>query len=390
VGMLKVCLVDPSLFTSPYDRALAGGLSGIHDKVSLYCCRDGQDRALRESCEVVQHFYLPLSRAPFVGLPRSLLRPLKGVYHPSSMWRLVGELKERQPDVIHFQWTPFPLVDRWFLPALRRIAPAVLTVHDAVPFNGSPSSRIQEIGAASILERFDGIIVHTDQARSRLENLGSRMKTKICKIPHGLLHEGTTAQQTARQEGPSDPIVNVLLFGKVKPYKGVDVLIRALALLPLEIQRKSRVKVVGEAYMDTRKLIDLAGALGVNELIQFDFRFVGDDEIATVFGAASIAVLPYRQIDASGVLMTAVAAGLPIIATNIGGFAEILEDGRNALLVPPNNDRALAEALVRVIDDAALRERLAAGSRELRSATPSWREIGRLTHALYEEVIGKE
>jgi glycosyltransferase involved in cell wall biosynthesis len=303
------------------------------------------------------------------------------------MHRLVPRLREWSPEIIHFQWLPLPLIDRVFLPALRRIAPLVLTVHDSIPFNNSPSVRIQRWGSQSILAKFDALIVHTNQARSRLIAAGLPGQ-KIANIAHGLLHEGMRDLDAIGNTPQSTgAVVNILLFGKVKPYKGVDVLIRALALLSPTDSANCRVRVVGKPYMDAELLPKMAASLGVGDCLQFDFGFVRDEDIPSIFAAASLVVLPYRRIDASGVLMTAVAAGRPIVATRIGSFAELLCDGTNALLVPPNDDQALARALHQIVSDAALHNRLAAGARQLRDATPSWTNIGRSTHAVYERAI---
>ena len=385
-GVLRVCLVDPSLFTAPYDRALMGGLRAIGDEVRLYTCSATGLDAPGWHGDVIQHFYRPSANKP-QRLPAPLLRWRKGLDHAASMRRLVGELMAWRPSVIHFQWTPLPILDRWFLQDLRAIAPTVCSVHDTAPFNGSPSSWLQKIGALEILAKFDAVVVHTDYAYERLKDPNLRIKD-ICKIPHGLL-EGAAADTPCRTAFPSAS-VSILAFGKIKSYKGLDVLLHALSLLSPEDRARCRVKVVGKPYMNTSLLTRLAGSLGVNDIVEFDFRYVEDDEISGLFQCASVVVLPYRKIDASGVLFTAIASGCPVIASRIGGFAETLSDGRDAILVPPNDPHALALALHRVIQDCSLRSRLAEGIRSLRDKTLSWVEIGHLTHRLYERAGARQ
>jgi glycosyltransferase involved in cell wall biosynthesis len=383
-------LADPSFFTEPYDRALMGGLRSVGDEVRLYACATAQGGLSGglsgRDPNVVQHFYPLLTKPPFSRMPRALARWYKGIDHPVSMGRLAAALRAWQPDVIHFQWTPLPVADRWFLPGLRRIAPIVCTVHDVKPYNGDPTSWIQDIGASAILRRFDAVIVHTEQARLRLE---SRMNIGIVRrIPHGLLHGGEAGAEMPRHAAvPDSPVLKILSFGKIKPYKGLDILIRALSLLAPAERSRCRVSLVGEPYMDTGILKGLAATLGIADLVEFDFRFVADREVERLFAEASVVVLPYREVSASGVLMTAVAAGCPVIATSVGGFSEILTDGTDALLVPPDDPPALCAALSRLIQDGALRERLSAGIRKLRASTADWVEIGHATHALYEEAI---
>lgn len=383
---MRVAIIDPSLFTAPYDHALVDSLRALGDRVRFYTNYSSLgDLSSADAADpdVIQHFYPFLTR-PFVKqLPSSVCRVLKGISHVGGMFSLVGSLREWQPDVVHFQWVPLPVIDRNFLPALRRVAPLILTVHDSDPFNGDPATWVQRLGSFPVLNQFDALVVHTEQARSRLTTQGVS-SAKIVKIMHGLLHEtGSGLENLPDAEAIGGRVVDILLFGKVKPYKGVDVLIRAVALLSREERSKCRVRVVGMPYMDTSSLLALATSRGVADCIQFDFRFVADSEIASVFAPASVLVFPYRSIDTSGVLMTAISAGRPIIATKIGSFAEILSDGHDGLLVPPGDSQALAQALRRVIEDTSLREQLAAGILRVRRAIPTWQEIGRSTHELY-------
>jgi glycosyltransferase involved in cell wall biosynthesis len=142
--------------------------------------------------------------------------------------------------------------------------------------------------------------------------------------------------------------------------------------------------------MDTGALIAMAESLQVAHLIDFQFRFIADGEISALLQAASVIVLPYREVDASGVLMTALAEGRPIVATRVGAMAELLTDGQDALLVPVGDADLLASALSQVLEDRAVRQRLAEGARRLGASIPTWRDIGRETVALYDEVIGPQ
>ena len=91
-------------------------------------------------------------------------------------------------------------------------------------------------------------------------------------------------------------------------------------------------------------------------------RFVADDEVAALFRRADLVVLPYREIDQSGVLFTALAFGAPLVLSAVGGFPEVAADGAAALVAPGDAD-ALAGELRRLLADAAARARLAAGAR---------------------------
>jgi glycosyltransferase involved in cell wall biosynthesis len=108
-------------------------------------------------------------------------------------------------------------------------------------------------------------------------------------------------------------------------------------------------------------------------------RFVSGGELAGAFRAADLVVLPYREIDQSGVLFTALAFGKPILATRVGGFPEVSA----AELVPPGDAGAMAEALTALLADPARLARMAAASRAAADGPYGWEAIARRTLALY-------
>lgn len=380
---MRIALVDPSLFTWPYDHELARGLASLGNDVLVFgkvlpaMHADGRDPLLR------QHFYPAMAMPFWDHVPKAVVRALKGVSHIGSMARLWRTLWLWRPDVIHFQWCPLPAVDARFLPLFRRIAPIVLTVHDTMPFNGAPGSGLQTLGALSVMRAFDHLIVHTDQGLERVSaHVGGA--ERIARIPHGLLHDESDRRPPTPAEAAPDGTVTFLLFGQIKPYKGVDVLLRALSRLRPAERTKCRVRVVGKPYMDTAPLLALARELGVEGLVRFEFRFVPDDDLTAMLDDASALVFPYREIEASGVLMASIARARPVIASRLGAFGELIADGREGLLVPPSDDAALAEALARVLREPGLLDRLATGMDALRQSIPDWSEIARRTMSVYD------
>lgn len=383
---MKIALVDPSLFTLPYDQELAGGLQDAGHQVQLY----GKAPAAFEIQSA-----LPFLRPIFYGglgalwerLPKPIFRAAKGVSHIAGMRHFCAEMERLQPDIIHFQWLPLPVVDSWFLRRLRRVAPLVITVHDTMPFNGAPGSSLQSIGAFDALRHFDALIVHTENGRQIVANHIGQADRVRC-IPHGLLHQGDLADRPQPSARAPEAPTTFLLFGKIKPYKGLDVLIRALAELDPATRARCRVRVVGKAYMDMRPLEELAARMGVANRVDFELRFVSSAELNEIFHSADVLVFPYRQIEASGVLMTALVVGKPVIATRMGAAAELFGDGKGGFLIPPDDPTALSRAMRSFIEQPALVASCAAHVRDLRDAIPSWAEIGRLTTAAYEGAHG--
>jgi glycosyltransferase involved in cell wall biosynthesis len=387
---MRIAMIDPSLFTWPYDAELASALRRAGNEVVVYG-RTHEAVSGGSATELLRrHFYRRLE-APWINrLPRPLFLMLKGISHFLSMRGLLRILRAERPDVIHFQWTPLPAVDRWFMAPLRRIAPTVLTVHDSAPFNNNPGAQMQRWGATGILSHFDHLIVHTRAAARRVESYGVDGR-RVSVIPHGPLGGGFTMPVCNRSSAADEAsgIVRVLLFGKIKPYKGLDVLLRAWAALPSQAARRCRLRVVGAPYMDMAPLIDFARQAGIGDSIDFDLRFISDSEIPAILAQADIMVMPYREIDASGVLMTALCAGLPIVASRIGLFAELLQEGVHGRLVLPEDPQALATALSELILDKDLRVRMRERVLALRASIPDWREIADRTLRLYGETIAQ-
>ncbi len=220
---MKIAIIDPSLFTIPYDRELCDALAKKGDTVHLYGCPllIGENLSLAETC-FHPFFYRFIHYVD--GFTKGIRLFLKGIHHIFSMLCLIAELSRLKPDIIHFQWCPLPMVDRWFLPGFRKIASLILTVHDTTPFNDDPASCLQRIGTERILALFDRLVVHTHRSISRLRSV-LIPEDRITVVPHGILsHDSLTdvanADSTVESNNDTGDVL-FLQFGKIKPYKGL-------------------------------------------------------------------------------------------------------------------------------------------------------------------------
>jgi glycosyltransferase involved in cell wall biosynthesis len=378
---LGVALVDASFFTIPYDARLAGALGALGHDVTVYGEARLPGEMPSEFADVRPLFYPELLRLGLRNWPHRAVRIAKGALHWRAMRRLAGELRAAPPDIIHFQWLPLPAIDRLFLRELRRVAPLVLTAHDSTPFNGT-SLGLQNFGAIGILREFDAVIVHTEEARERLLSYGVA-PDRLVRIAHGRLHD--MPDGAAPRAAPDGDKVRFLLFGKLRAYKGADVLIEAYRRLPPEFRARVEVHIVGKPYMDVDDLRRAAEELG--DGIRLDLRFVPDEEMTALLAEADAIVFPYRAIDISGVLMAALNHARPIIASRIGGFAELLTDGRHGVLVPPGDADALAAAMARLCAEPETRRAMGMAVAELGAAIPGWDQIARRTAELYDALL---
>ena len=380
---MRVALVDPSLFTLPYDCALADSLTRLGHDVVLYGRRVAANENRPNGVRLDPVFYRMAQNRVVAGLPSRLRLAAKGVDHIWSMWRLPGQLRALQPDVVHFQWLPLPVVDRRLLQYCSRIAPLVFTMHDTAPFNGNPSARLQTVGYFDCIDRMDHVIVHTEEGRHRLHAMGVA-PGHISVVPHGGKACGADMADDA-MEG----IITFTSFGKIQPYKGADILIEAFALLPEALRAESRVRIIGKPYMDLSPLRALAEARGVAASVSIEPGFVRDEDLPSVFAPGSVAVFPYRVIDASGVLFQALEYGRPVLASRIGAFAELLDDGTHGRLVAPEDPEQLAAAMAQFIEDRAFASGAARAVRLLSQTGGDWMDTAARTAQVYERVNAK-
>jgi glycosyltransferase involved in cell wall biosynthesis len=364
---VRVQVVDPSAFTPPYDHALSGALARAGADVELVTSRFGYGPVPAEDgYRVREQFY---RWAP--GPPGSALRrAAKLAQHVPDMLRYRREA--RSADVVHLQWLTVQQLDVRLLP---RTHPLLLTAHDVLPREPRPG---QLAAQRRLYERMDGVVVHSRHGAGRLTGELGIAPERVHVIPHGafdhLAHqseERPLPPELAAVEGPV-----VLFFGLLRPYKGLDVLLEAWRGV-----QGAELWVVGMPRMPLEPL-RAAAPPGV----RFVPRFVTDPEIPAYFRRADLVVLPYREIDQSGVLFTALAFGAPLLLADVGGFPEIAEAGA-AELVPAGDPGALHAALVALLSDAARRERLAAAARQAAATTYSWDAVGRRTLDLYEALL---
>lgn len=372
---VRCVLVDPSLFTAPYDAALTDGLlaAGVEPLWVTRPTRRGDEQEL-PSTYVAPLFY---TRSDELSGWLAPLRPaLKGLDHLVGLARLFKLVSQFDPHVVHFQWTVLPLLDAMAVLLLRWRCPVVLTVHDPVPFNGERQSLAQRLGFDLPIRLADRVIVHTRSGRHTLVRRGIPAQ-KIVVIPHGPLRLQIAPQARSRQQ--RDPRWTFVLFGQIKPYKGLDVLVEALALLSPEIRQQTRVIVAGRPYMSVDGIQARIRQLGLEDVIELRLERLSEQEMADLFALADCFVFPYREIDASGVYFLAKPLGKWLIASRVGVFVEDMREGVDGALVPSGETRALSAALREAI--------LERPSRPRTSVNDSWNDIGRATRLLYEEAI---
>jgi glycosyltransferase involved in cell wall biosynthesis len=368
---MRVRLLDPSAFTPPYDRALAAALARAGAEVELLTSRFLYGRVPEaEGYRVEERFY---RRSAARGLEAPGRRAFKLAEHLPDMLRLRREPSDA--DVTHYQWLTVPGLDALLLPRSR---PRLMTAHYILP---PRPSRRQLATARRAFGRMDAVIAHSEHGAQRLRTEVELDSGRVRVIPHGafdyLTRLPAEAPLPAELEGAEGPVV--LFFGLLRPYKGIDTLLRAFRRL-----EGAELWVVGNPRMDVEPLRRLAAEAPGR--VRFLTRFVEDAEIPAIFRRADVVVLPYRDAEHSGVLYTGLAFGKPMVLSAVGGFPELGEEGA-ARVVSPEDPDALAAALSELVGDQAARDELAAAARNAAAGRYSWDAVAAQTLALYRELL---
>jgi glycosyltransferase involved in cell wall biosynthesis len=368
---MRVQIVDPPAYTPPYDHALAGALAQAGAEVELITSLFSYGPVPEARGYGVRELFYPRSSRPGIGPRRRRL--LRAAEHIPGMrrYRRVAE----GADLVHYQWLPIPALDRRLLAPKR---PRVYTMHWRLPEAGTRIVR----ALAGLLAEMDAVVVHSEHGARRLETDFGVPRERLRVIPHGAFSylteqadEVPLPHELRAVEGPV-----ILAFGLIRPYKGTDVLLEAFRRV-----EGAELWIAGMPRMPMDELRQLAArAPGT---VRFVDRFIPDHEIPAFMRRADLVVLPYRNIEQSGVLYTALAFGRPLVLSSIGGFPEIAERGA-ARLVPLGDPDALAATLGELLADTDAREALAAAAAREASTTYSWDRIAEATMGLYRELLG--
>lgn len=274
-------------------------------------------------------------------------------------WIAVGRaLRSRKPDLILFKyWLPFfgPCFGTIARIVKRGTRSKVLYICDnVIPHERRPGDRLftkYAFGPA------DGFVVQSAAVERDLLALfpGARYE----HVPHPVYHGfGAAVPAADARTRLAITARNVLLFfGYVRKYKGLGVLLEAMARLKNRLD--VHLLVVGEFYDDEKSYRDQIRREGLADSVTVRSDYIPNDEVRYYFSAADAVVLPYSSATQSGIAQIAYNFDTPVIATTVGGLAEIVRDGQTGVLVPPDDPGALADGILRFftsLDRTALRK----------------------------------
>lgn len=255
-------------------------------------------------------------------------------------------------------------------------------------------------GEQRILKLADRIIAATLAEQAQLEFLYRADSSKIAIIPPGVdtskFYPIQKDEAKAAIGMPTDGQM-ILFVGRIEPLKGVDTLLKALAYI-----QKTRnldccphyLAIIGGDPEDTEQRLtremgrikDLSQELGLSEIVMFLGKR-SQDSLPYYYSAADVVVVPSHYESFGMVALEAMACGTPVVASQVGGLAFLVQDGVTGFVVPNGEPELLGQHLIEIILDPDLRDRLGAQGAEIARGY-SWDTIAARILKVYNDLIG--
>lgn len=275
-------------------------------------------------------------------------------YWLPSMLRALMFLMRQRPDVIVFQWWSGTVLHSYLLLALvARLlrAQVVIEFHEVLDPGEAKLSFVQAYVrriAPLVVSLAHGFVIHSEYDRKLLQKYYELKQRPIALIPHGPYdHYQLNGGEQHYRTLPTS-CCNLLFFGLIRPYKGLEDLIKAFDALPTDEIAGYWLTIVGETWEGWTMPANLVEQSRYRDRITFVNRYVSDEEVTHIFAGADAVVMPYHRASTSGALHIAMSCGLPVVVTSVGGLIEAVADYDGAILVPPGDPAALQSALVQV------------------------------------------
>ncbi len=343
--MTRFCLLGP---TYPY----RGGIAHYTTLLTQHLREEGHEVLLLSFSRQYPGWLFPgksdkdPSKRPLRTEAEYLLDPI----NPLTWRRTLKRIKEWQPDMVIVPWWHPYFAPVWSVLSrgIKRLdlTPRLIFIcHNVLPHEQGKFSKIVLPTVIKVtLRKGDSFILHSQADGDILRSLLPQASYVVTPLPTyaALGDVDTTAVELPVMLPEDRPLL--LFAGFVRPYKGLDILLDALPLVLAEMP--VHLLVAGEFWQggeaQYRRQIQ---ELGIEEHVTIINEYLPDELLAACIDRADVVVLPYRSATQSAIIQTAFGRNTPVITTDVGGLAEVVEDGRTGLVVPPENSVLLTEAI---------------------------------------------
>lgn len=339
---MKVLLIDQiAKINYKYSFPLANGLTNQGVYVQLVIDKKRE----RENC-VCERIRLFNASEKEKGKIRKLMN------YVSSYFAISKLFKRESFDIIHSQWYIFSPMDYWFIKHIKRKYGIryVATIHDILPFN----RKFYDLYFHRKLYHIaDSIILQTPGNVERFAKFFPNLTDKVHMIPHGHMLDYVESQDMSESRQRLGIPLNktvFLFFGQIKKVKGVDILLKSIALLKNRYPNLY-VVIAGSVwktdFAEYQKIIE---ENQLNKCLKTEIRYIPDEDVKYFYSSCDVCVLPYTDVYQSGVIQLAYGYGKPVIATSLSAFTQFVKEGKTGFLAEPGNPDSLAAAMERALN----------------------------------------
>ena len=271
-----------------------------------------------------------------------------------GLGRAIALIVRERPCVLVLQWWTGAVLHNFLILAVaaRAVRASVIIEFHEAQDTGEMAVR----GAQGYVDRVfplllrlaAGVVVHSEFDRELVQSRLAVDRQVAEVIPHGPYDEGARPDPTVLRRADTGDR-EILWFGVIRPYKGLEDLVEAFDLLDAHEVANLRLTVVGETWEGWTRPIEAVAESRYASRISLVNRYVTDQELAGYLARAHAVALPYRRSSSSGPLAMAMAHGLPVIVSEVGGLVEAARDYEGAVFVAPGDVKALAEAIRAVV-----------------------------------------
>ena len=326
-----------------------------------------------------------------------------------AAWRAFAASEPSPYDLLHSHywlsgWVALQLQEGGRVPVIQMFH-TLGHLKNSVAVEGQPGEAQERMRVeAKVMRVADRMVAATPADRSQMVDLYGADPARIVVVPPGVDHElfrPVPRDEARRYVGLADGSERLLLFvGRLDPVKGINVLFEALCLLLRELapslQRQVCLAVIGGESAESAEALreeidcldDVKERYGLSEMVAF-LGSRAQETLPYYYSAADVCVLPSHYESFGLVALEAMACGVPVVASRVGGLPYLVRDEETGFLVPDNDPLALAERLRRVLTEPGLQKRLGARALEVAEAY-SWRKVAEENLALYQEVLGDD
>lgn len=373
---MKIALV------SPYDFAYPGGVTNHISALYRHLTQMGHDvRVIAPASKVVPDFgdrFIPL------GKPRPI--PASGTITRITISlrlaaRIKAVLEQEKFDVIHLHEPFMPML----CTAILRFSQTtnIGTFH---AWDGKPGYKFgRPISTIMLNRRVRKLHGRIAVSKPAMEFAHKYIQGHYDIIPNGIDLEHFSPDVPAIEE-LRDGKLNILFVGRLEYRKGLKYLINAFKQIKGELPN-TRLIIIGPGTSLRRKYERQVKHIKLEDVVFVGY--VAYDELPRYYKSADIFCSPATGGESFGiVLLEAMAMGKPVIATNIEGYANIVDHGTDGLLVPPKDEPSLTQAIISLLSDESLRQRLG-NNGILKAQNYSWKEISQKVLQYYLSVLGE-